>query len=150
MCCNGSLHNWSNLRQAEVATAKELGLQVFTLPAGTPAFHQPCAAFKEPVCVIYSQRPQACREYACHPLERLEAGSLSLEEALRHTQRAKELITALRLQMQSPDPRLGLERQVLYQWLRAAPPPEAAAILQELRALLREEWGVRWHPFKKS
>ena len=146
LCCNGGLHNWTNLRSKETAQAQASGLQVFRLPQGSPAFFQPCAAFHTPECSIYDHRPQSCRDYRCKLLVALEQAQISLEDALVFTQRARELITALREHMDEPDPHLSLERQVRYQWSHAPPSPQAARILAELAELLESHWGVRWSP----
>ncbi len=146
LCCNGGLHNWTNLRSIETAQAQALGLRVFVLPEGSPAFLQPCDAFHVPECSIYDHRPQSCRDYRCQLLIALEQAQTSLEEALVLTGRARELIAALREYMEEPDPRLSLERQVRYQWAHTPPPPQAAQILAELAALLESRWGVRWSP----
>jgi len=149
LCCNGGLHNWTNLRLSEVNLAKKFNLQVFDLPQGTPAFLQPCAAFDIPICSIYEHRPQSCRDYRCKLLIALEQAEIQLEDALRLTRRAGELIATLRSQMPEADPNLSLERQVRYQWPDALPPPEAVAILTELVELLESHWGVRWRPFSR-
>src|SRR5512143_2378157 len=95
MCCSGTLHNWTNLQPQERSQARQLGLDVFTRRDGTVAFRQPCAAFEDPICTIYTHRPQACREYVCPLLKRLMDGEISLEPALSHTRQARQLIASL-------------------------------------------------------
>ena len=143
-CCNGSLHNWTNLRSIEVEIVQEAGITVITLPEGSPAFLQPCAAFTEPICRIYSNRPGACRSFECKLYKSLQSETITFETALVYIQKAKELIAELQAQMEEPDKSLSLERQVRYQWLNLGPPPQAEAILAELTCLLEDQWGAKW------
>lgn len=148
LCCNGSLHNWTNLQQREISSLQALGLDIFELSEGSPAFHQPCSAFDDPVCTIYAQRPHACRAYECKLYQSLQSSTTDLPGAIEHARRARQLIAQLRACMPEADESLPLERQVRYQWQRTGPPPEAAAILDELVTLLRTQFGVRWKPIK--
>ncbi len=81
-CCNGTLHIHTALLPEETAAAAALGLRV-TAAGDRPAFQQPCAKFQAGKCAIYDQRPQVCRGYACALLKRMQAGEITLEQALR-------------------------------------------------------------------
>jgi hypothetical protein len=81
-CCNGTLHIHTALLPEEAAPAAALGLRV-TAVGNQPAFQQPCAKFQAGRCAIYDQRPQVCRGYACALLKRMQAGEITLEQALR-------------------------------------------------------------------
>jgi Fe-S-cluster containining protein len=145
MCCDGTLHNFTFLRAGEEARARQLGLRVRQRRDGIPLFLQPCAAFNAPVCVVYAQRPHACRQYKCKLLLKMEAGGATLESALETVQRACELIAALRRLMPDPDSRLSLDQQAKSNWRVAEPlPAEVQPVYNELAALLKSQYGVRW------
>ncbi len=52
-------------------------------------FTQPCAAFCEGRCRIYSERPQYCREFECLLLKRLQNRDITRERALRTIRQAR-------------------------------------------------------------
>lgn len=81
-CCNGTLHIHTALLPEETETAAGLGLRVAAV-GERPAFQQPCAKFQAGQCAIYDQRPQVCRGYACALLKRMQAGEITLAQALR-------------------------------------------------------------------
>ena len=121
-----------------------IGLDVFELPNGSPAFYQPCVAYLNQSCSIYSHRPIACQDFECKLLQKLIATEINLPEALDHTCHSRALIEQLRSYMLDADESLPLERQVRYQWFRVAPPSEAVEILEALTQLLLTQFGVRW------
>lgn len=63
-----------------VDTLRAAGL-VFATTGGQTSFRQPCPAFSAGPCVIYEDRPSACRAYRCRLLRRLEAGDVSPTDA---------------------------------------------------------------------
>lgn len=145
MCCSGTLHNWTNLQPQERARATQLGLDVFTRRDGYAGFRQPCTAYEEPECTIYTRRPKACRDYACPLLEQVENEKVSLEEALAKTREVRQLILSLQSKMPRDVRGLPLDSQVRLSWPPAeALPPEVEPIFKQLTALLKETWRVKW------
>lgn len=94
-CCNGTLHVHTALLPEETADAHGLGLAVVEV-GGRPAFRQPCARFQADRCTIYERRPQVCRRYACALLQRLQAGDIALEGALRIVEIARKQLAVFR------------------------------------------------------
>lgn len=151
MCCSGSLHNWTKLQPHEKVPAQQSGLTVFTRRDGTPAFRQPCAAFEDPVCTIYTRRPEACRSYVCPLLKRLMDGEISLDEALGYTRQVRRLIASLQSKMPASMPGVPLEWQVRLSWHpNAALPPDVQPIFEELAGLLKTVWLIKWKRRKNS
>lgn len=112
---------------------------------GTPAFRQPCTAFEEPVCTIYTNRPQACREYVCPLLKRLMDGEISLESALAYTRQARQLIAILQTKMPGEMAGLPLEAQARLSWPPAQSlPPDVQPVFEQLVTLLKDVWKVSW------
>lgn len=145
MCCSGTLHNWTKLQPQERGPAEQAGLEVFTRRDGTAAFRQPCAAFEDPVCTIYTQRPEACRQYICPLLKRLVDGEINLEEALEYTRLVRQLIANLQSKMPEPLPDLPLAWQVRLSWPPTeALPQDVQPIFEQLAGLLKTVWRVRW------
>ncbi len=70
-----------------------LGLPVLTKNKGTAAkFCQPCPAYEETRCRIYSERPQYCREFECVLFKSVNAGRMQPEAALRVIRTAKQRV----------------------------------------------------------
>ncbi len=164
MCCDGTIHYWTRLENREKSRAKKLGLRVFdrktpvrsaSYRSGTPkimpAFRQPCAALAGLACQVYAQRPKACVDYVCPLLARLQAGEIALAEALANAQHARRLIADLSALLDDPIPELPLAVQAALNWGLDGPQAEPArAVFNELAALLRSQWGVRWGKPKRS
>jgi len=90
LCCAGALHNAAVLDEDEIATAHELGLPV--LDRAKASFGLPCPKLSGTMCSIYGSRPRVCSRYRCGLLQRLDAGEVSLEDAVAVVQTAKSLI----------------------------------------------------------
>lgn len=94
LCCNGVLFRDVELQKDDdVARLVNLGLSVKTarrLNSVSRKLPQPCSALCSNLrCRIYAHRPSRCREFACALLQKVTAGSLPVETALRRVNRAK-------------------------------------------------------------
>ena len=94
LCCNGVLFADVELRQDDVPEALlSLGLTVRRKGRGDKqCFRQPCPAFQDCRCDIYSSRPVQCRAFECGQLKRVSAGVLSAEAALKTIRRARRQV----------------------------------------------------------
>lgn len=150
-CCSGTLHNWTYLQPEELSGARAAGLDVVepgrfrSRQDPRPVFRQPCRALEGTTCQIYPTRPQACRNYVCHVLQRVESGDLSLEAALDIVRQARRLVDDLRSRMPHPASYLSLDWQLRVNWPPESPLPEdVQPIFDELAALLQGEWKTKW------
>lgn len=98
LCCDGSLFGRVDLEPHEVVTARRHRLRV--VASGT-AFEQPCSALQagsagaERECVIYDERPAACRRFVCRLYERHRTEGGPLEARLERVRRVRTLAAAL-------------------------------------------------------
>jgi Fe-S-cluster containining protein len=91
MCCNGTLFDYGELREDEVAAAASAGLTLSDAD-GKARFLQPCSRFAEMRCVAYEVRPSICRSYRCKLLKGVEAGEISGSQALARVAEARDLV----------------------------------------------------------
>lgn len=93
LCCNGTLFVDVELHRDDRAqTLKSFGLKVRSKGrAGNQCFHQPCPAFQDSLCSIYSERPCQCRAFKCGQLKRLAAREIASASALKTIRRARSL-----------------------------------------------------------
>jgi len=90
LCCDGTLFSRVPLEPAEILAMSDLGFGI--VHVSHPAyFTQPCSKCVGGSCSVYALRPQNCREFRCRLLQRLEAGELSVENALALVKRAISL-----------------------------------------------------------
>ncbi|HET7625709.1 MAG TPA: YkgJ family cysteine cluster protein [Verrucomicrobiae bacterium] len=87
LCCNGAIFARGELRSGDdaerlAALGLSLARQNYSL-SGNRKFHQPCAAFENGCCRIYSERPEYCRAFECALLKKVNAGELEISAALR-------------------------------------------------------------------
>ena len=103
LCCNGVLFKDVELPSADDAGRMEkLGLDVQRLQTKT-RLPQPCAALcADNRCRIYHERPARCREFECGMFQRVAAGTMTREAALRvisqtraRAERVQRLLRAL-------------------------------------------------------
>ena len=99
LCCTGALHDAAVLDPDEVSPALAIGLPV--LDRKKPGFKLPCPKLEGTLCSIYGNRPRVCGRYQCKLLQELEAGEVSLSNALEHVKTAKTL--AAQVQTAMPD-----------------------------------------------
>ncbi|HTQ80694.1 MAG TPA: YkgJ family cysteine cluster protein [Thermoanaerobaculia bacterium] len=102
MCCNGVLHRTAVVRQEEVETLVQLGIDTEER-AGGLCFSLPCPQHVNACCAIYPHRPHTCVHYQCELLRRHLSGELDLEEALACAERAHSLVEAIRRRLREPD-----------------------------------------------
>jgi Fe-S-cluster containining protein len=83
MCCNGVLFGDVELQARDDARRlATLGMELF--PKGRrQCFNQPCACFDGKWCRIYAERPNRCRTFECRLLQRVQAGKITSDAALR-------------------------------------------------------------------
>jgi len=90
-CCQGLIFGRAALRSDELATAVQYGLPYFTIIKRNYGFTLPCHSYQNGRCLIYSNRPHACRRYRCHLLKRLATGEINLQNGLLIVDHAKGL-----------------------------------------------------------
>ena len=95
-CCNGVLFADAELRRGDDAARLEsLGVKLFA-KGGKRRFGQPCACFDDRLCRIYSDRPERCRTFECRLLQRVIAGELPAEHALKRIAAARQAVNRVR------------------------------------------------------
>ena len=147
LCCKGVVLSGVRLTEQERTSAVYKHLPVIDTKRG-PAFPLPCAKFANGSCLIYSDRPLACRHYRCKLLAGVASGSLESHEAQRRidelllfVDKLDKLVTKMprgefyRLAAHAADPEtpLPLRSQLLTAMGSAGP------LWQTLRSLL-DEW----------
>jgi Fe-S-cluster containining protein len=90
-CCQGLIFGRAALRSDELAVAVEYGLPYFAIDKCDYGFVLPCHLYQNGRCLIYSNRPHACRRYRCHLLKRLATGEICLENGLLIVDQANRL-----------------------------------------------------------
>ncbi len=98
LCCNGALFGDVELQKSDNAKKlAALGLPLQRMGNKT-RFLQPCACFKDNLCTIYADRPSRCRAFECRLLQKVQAGNISVDTALKAIQRTRQINeTVLRL-----------------------------------------------------
>lgn len=80
ICCDGTLFSSVSLEAEAVVTARQHHLPILeTVDASR--LELPCAALAGVLCGIYDERPEACSDYSCELLIRVDEGDLSFEDA---------------------------------------------------------------------
>jgi len=90
LCCTGAIHNDVLLPLDEAKLAKAFGLTVED--RGKLVFQLPCPRLDGTRCSVYDRRPSPCRQYRCQLLRHLDAGDISIDEAVEKVRVAKGLI----------------------------------------------------------
>lgn len=123
MCCNGVLFADVELRKGDDARRlAELGLSLVKKGRSKMAFAQPCACFDGKLCGIYAGRPKRCRTFECGLLQRVQAGELDADAALKtiaQTKRQAEKVRVLLRQLGQTDE--GLAMTTRYTQAMSAP-----------------------------
>jgi Fe-S-cluster containining protein len=87
LCCNGVIFARGELQSGDNAERlAALGLLLAPQKqarAGNRKFHQPCAAFENGCCGIYSERPEYCRAFECALLKKVSTKKMENSTALR-------------------------------------------------------------------
>ncbi len=137
----------------DVATLLSRGLRLMAR-GGSPVnattaarglkFTQPCAAFCEGRCRIYSDRPQYCRKFECLLLKRLKGGGVTREQALRtisQTQRQADEVFRLLQQLGDTDEQKALAtrlRETSKRLLKANVDKETASLYGQLTVAVQK------------
>ena len=94
VCCNGVIFADGQLEPGDnVDRLKQLGLRLIAASKRStagPKFRQPCSAFRNCRCEIYSDRPKYCREFECLLLKSVNSGKTDRKSALRIVQLARK------------------------------------------------------------
>lgn len=90
MCCDASLFGRARLDPGEVAVAKKNRLRIV---GDGSSFEQPCSALADGGCIIYDERPRACRGFVCRLRERLVREGGDVAPYIERVRRARELLT---------------------------------------------------------
>jgi hypothetical protein len=97
LCCDSTLFADVELRQGDdPQRLAALGLETRPKSKSRLAAPQPCACFDGKLCGIYADRPQRCRRFECGLLQRVQAGELTAEEALKRIALARRLAERVR------------------------------------------------------
>jgi Fe-S-cluster containining protein len=116
----------------------KLGLSLEKKGANKIAFAQPCACFDGKLCAIYADRPKRCRTFECGLLQRVQAGELNADAALKtisKTKREVEKVRGLLRQLGQNDERLAMTKR--YAQMMSAPMDlSASENISELRGEL--------------
>ena len=87
LCCDGSFFARVPLDEDEKPAGR---LQVLAGKVGGRFVPQPCSALVANECSCYPERPKACREYRCVLVTACVEGEVSLREALKSIERARD------------------------------------------------------------
>ncbi len=92
MCCNGVMFHRVRLQPAD--SPKELAALGLKLKRkrGQHYFLQPCPAFRETHCSIYTSRPERCRIFECRQLQGVSAGEITEAMALEKIRKVKRRV----------------------------------------------------------
>jgi uncharacterized protein len=87
LCCNGGLFADLKLSAADRSRLKRDSIALRLTRTGK--LSQPCQALCGPKCAIYASRPDYCRWFECHLLQRVKAGEVSAGSALKAIRTAR-------------------------------------------------------------
>lgn len=91
LCCQGVLHEWGGLTEAEYEPLAALGMIVERRPDYL-SFHLPCSKVDGTICTIYEHRPETCAGYRCALLKRYQEGEIAMEDAVPRVHEARQLL----------------------------------------------------------
>ena len=92
LCCNGVLFGDVELQPDDSPKKlSALGL-VVERRGGKSRFPQPCSCFDGKLCGIYDNRPGRCRTFECRLLQRVNAGRVKPESALKSIAEARKIV----------------------------------------------------------
>jgi uncharacterized protein len=90
LCCDGTLYPSFESEEGDALDHFDERLRQVAQKGAKVTWSQPCSALKDGACLIYHDRPVVCRRYQCTTLEALANGRLSLEQAQKHIEQAKD------------------------------------------------------------
>jgi hypothetical protein len=95
LCCNGAIFNDVKLQPSDQPDRlRSLGLPVKRFGAKLGCA-QPCAAFADGQCSIYTERPSHCRTFECLILAGVKAGTINPNGALKRVALARRRVTTV-------------------------------------------------------
>ena len=95
LCCDGTLHGSTKVRQHDEGKVLAAPLEIIT-EGERRFFRQPCPHFSSGSCSIYSERPGVCRTYSCALLGKLQGGQISAAGAREKIATAHDLVATVR------------------------------------------------------
>jgi Fe-S-cluster containining protein len=114
-CCDGTLHDHTDVSPEDEATVRAVGLALTTDSEKT-VFRQPCPKFGCGQCSIYDERPTVCRKYRCKLRKDVDEGRLSATDARLKIAGVKDLIA--RIQTVDDASVTPLQRKALWRKLK--------------------------------
>ena len=128
LCCDGTLFSRAGLKDGD--TADQLKLAGFTVidVRGKRSFAMRCIHHHGD-CTIYDRwRPGICGRFECRLLKRLNAGEISLDEALSCVDRARRHADEVRAEMGGADSNQARNLfELATAWTDRVPPGPASA-----------------------
>ena len=98
-CCDGTLFGSVPLQAADVLVPLQAGGIEIQAKETEQYFNQPCAAYRQRCCQIYTSRPATCRKYRCELLKKYEIAAISWAEAQQRIGRVQTLKETLRTEV---------------------------------------------------
>lgn len=110
-------------------------------------FEQPCPAYVERSCLIYSDRPAACREFSCKLFDEVDEQKITLAEAQHKINQVISLRQGMWDSIKHITPSLpGIALAKLWQqWNSLATGEEGLAYRQKLGTPLIQMAALRWY-----
>ena len=153
LCCQGMFHSYANVTEREIVTLEANGFVILSGTRG-PAFSLPCTRLENNHCSIYPERPEACRSYRCHLLNRYLAGEIDLEQGLEIVGKVKNLGARILSKIGSGAPGESLWRRIQAQGaeqiLFDGTDPETCLDIVSLLALISRHFDSRVKPGRVS
>ena len=98
-CCDGTLFGSVPLKAADVLVPLEVGGIEIQANQTEQYFKQPCAAYRQGCCHVYTSRPANCRKYRCQLLKKYGSAAISWAEAQQRIGRVQTLKEAVRTEL---------------------------------------------------
>ena len=98
-CCDGTLFGSVPLKAADVLVPLQAGGIEIQTKGNEQHFTQPCAAYRQGCCQVYTNRPASCRKYRCQLLRKYESEAVSWAEAQQRIGRVQTLKETLRTEL---------------------------------------------------
>jgi Fe-S-cluster containining protein len=136
LCCNGTLFTHVPLEPDEAQRVRDRGVPVDLSAEGSSSIRQCCSALRGTRCSIYEDRPGACRRYRCLLLCAVEEDEVSLKEALRVVDEARQLLGRLDDALEGAGPEEA--GSVTHRARLAHRPDQGSALPAEAKRQMRE------------
>jgi Putative zinc- or iron-chelating domain len=91
LCCDGTLFGRVFLRAADVLVPLQAGGIEIQANDTKQYFEQPCTAYRQGCCQVYTGRPATCRTYRCELLKKYESEAISWAETQQRIGRVQTL-----------------------------------------------------------